>query len=109
MAVLVVRPSHPISKGLVSTTDEDRPCFNPSGEGVSRSYLVRPNPSDPLFLLSTIIMDIHSTLPSRSASPTPESAPEPQVLDEAHREGLKKVLKEVKAPPPEFDMSSFDF
>lgn len=54
-------------------------------------------------------MDIHSTLPSRSTSPGPESTPEPQVLDQAHREGLKKVLKEVKAPPPEFDMSSFDF
>lgn len=57
-------------------------------------------------------MDIPSTLPSRSVSPAPEDTVKveaPKQLDNAHREGLKKVLKEVKAPPPEFDMSSFGF
>lgn len=61
-------------------------------------------------------MDIPSNLPSRSVSPAPDQAangiaelPQLQTLDASHREGLKKVLKEVKAPPPEFDMSSFGF
>lgn len=58
---------------------------------------------------STIILDIPSALPSRSVSPEP--ADDTKAIQEAkeQKEGFKRVLKEVKAPPPEFDMSSFGF
>ncbi|KAK9897184.1 hypothetical protein P389DRAFT_54320 [Cystobasidium minutum MCA 4210] len=78
----------------------------PGGHHRRRSSMFQPKRR------STIIMDVPSTLPSRSASPVPDDATKGesmQELDIARREGLKKVLKEVKAPPPEFDMSSFGF
>lgn len=57
---------------------------------------------------STIILDVPSTLPSRSQSPEPDAKPSAREAAE-DKEGFRKVVREVKAPPPEFDMDAFGF
>ena len=58
---------------------------------------------------STIILDVPSTVVSRAPSPERSTAPIAINGVKEDANGIKRVLKEVKAPPPEFDMSSFGF
>ena len=59
--------------------------------------------------ISTIILDVPSTVVSRAPSPERSSVPVAVNGQKEDTTGIKRVLKEVKAPPPEFDMSSFGF
>lgn len=99
--------SKPVSKErmLVSGARQTTAAAaRPNGHTRRRSSLLMPKRR------STIVLDVPSAVPSRSGSPERKEIASPQEQQAAEEKaGFKKVVREVKAPPPEFDMSSFGF
>jgi len=99
--ILALSAKHVSASKAISNVHVD--LGQPSLHRRRRSSLLAPKRK------STIILDVPSTLPSRSVSPEPFDTPLAAKQAAEDKEGFRKIVREVKAPPPEFDMSAFGF